>query len=222
MGQKKQNSMTAAWIVSAAMEYADENGIEALTMRKLAAVVKSAPMTMYYHIDSREKLIDQMVERVFAEIDLPSEGADWRSAIRSRCLSARAVLNRHPWAAPLMESRSNPGPESLGHHNAVIGCFRRAGFPMSLVAHAYAILDSFIYGFAFEEAVLPGDTQEAYAPIAEQIAEQIAVGGFNDLAAFTREHVLKSDYRFGSSFEFGLDLILDGLSQALEREREPR
>ena len=216
MGRKKRTVLTSDLIVDAALTYADRHGLDSLTMRKLAVELGTAPMTMYYHVPSKDRLLDMMVERVFAEIDLPPSGLEWRSAIRKRCMSARSVLNRHPWAPPLMESRNPPGPASLRHHDAVIGCFRRAGFSLSLTAHAYAVLDSFLYGFAFEEATLPGDTQEAYQPIVQQIAGRMESGGFTHLAEFTRDHVLKRDYRFGASFEFGLDLILDGLESALD------
>lgn len=216
MNEQNRVGLTSDVIVDAALTYADRHGLDSLTMRKLAAELGTAPMTMYYHVPSKEHLVDMMVERVFDEIDPPPADSDWKSAIRKRYVSARSVLNHHPWAPPLMESRNQPGPASLRHHDAVIGCFRRAGFSLQLTAHAYAVLDSFLYGFAFEEATLPGDTREAYQPIVEQIAGEMESGGLKHLAEFTRDHVMKPDYRFGSSFEFGLDLILDGLERALE------
>ena len=101
-------------------------------------------MTIYHHVPGKEQIIDRMVDNVFSEIALPPAEIDWRSAIRERYISARHVLNRHWWAAPLMETRTSPGPASLEHHDAVLGCFRRGGLSLELTAHSYAILDSFL------------------------------------------------------------------------------
>ena len=159
--------------------------------------------------------IDEMVERVFSEIEIPPMDLEWKPALRTRCQSARRVLNRHSWAAPLMESRSSPGPANMRHHDAVIGFLRRGGFSIALAAHAYAVLDSYVYGFAFEEANLPEANRDEFAPAVETIARQIDVKSYPYLVEMAREHVLRPGYEFGSSFDFGLDLILDGLEHAL-------
>ena len=193
--------------------------MEALTVRKLAASLGTAPMTLHYHVQSKESLIDAMVESVFAEIEVPPEDTDWKQAIHLRCVSARTVLGRHPWAAPLMESRLSPGPANLGHHNAVVGCLRQAGFSVELAAHAYAVLDSYVYGFAFEEATLPGQDDVELGPIADQMAGLLDSGPYPYLSELAREYTLRPGYRFGDSFEFGLGLLLDGLERALRAER---
>ena len=196
------------------MDLADQIGIESFTMRKLAVALEAAPMSIYYHVASKEEIIDGMVEVVFAEIELPPTDMDWKSAIRKRCVSARHVLNRHPWAAPLMESRLSPGPANLRHHDAVIGCLRRGGLSIQLTAHAYAILDSFIYGFAFEEATLPGNGGEELVEVAEQIVSSKALDEFPHLAEMATEHVLQPGYNFADSFAFGLELLLKGIGEA--------
>jgi AcrR family transcriptional regulator len=203
-------------VLDAAMELADEIGVEALTIRKLADRLGVGAMTIYHHVPSKEEIIDGMVEIVFAEIEKPPAGVDWKTAMRERCISARQVLNRHPWAAPLMESRLSPGPANLGHHDAVIGSLRSGGLSIRMTAHAYAILDSFVYGFAFEEATLPAGGGEGFVEIAEQIAAHFPADDYPNLAELTFEHVLKPGYDFGSSFEFGLDLIIDGLDRAAQ------
>jgi AcrR family transcriptional regulator len=212
---KKRSTLTREKVLTAAIELADEIGIESLTIRKLADKLGVGAMTIYHHVPSKEEIIDGMVEVVFSEIEMPPADADWRSAMRQRCISARKVLNRHPWAAPLMESRISPGPENLSHHDAVIGCLRNGGLSIQMTAHAYAILDSFVYGFAFEEAVLPAGGGEGFAEIAEQIAAHFPADEYPHLAELTFEHVLKPGYDFGDSFEFGLDLIIDGLDRAV-------
>ncbi len=107
-------------VLEGAVALADDIGIEAFTIRKLAAALGTKPMTIYHHVPSKEAIIDGMVELVFAEIERPRADEDWKSAVRKRCVSARNVLKRHPWAAPLMESRTSPGPENLGHHESVL------------------------------------------------------------------------------------------------------
>ena len=116
-------------------------------MRSLAEKLGVKPMALYHHITNKNEILDGIVDVVFSEIDLPQADADWRSALRDRAMSARSVLRRHSWAAPLMESRTNPGPATLRHHDAVIGTLRRGGFSIQMTAHAYALLDSYVYGF---------------------------------------------------------------------------
>ena len=201
-------------ILLAAVALSDEIGIESLTIRKLADKLDVGAMTIYHHIPFKEAIVDGMVEAIFDQIDLPPTDAPWRSAMRQRCISARRVLNRHPWAAPLMESRMAPGPANLRHRDAVIGCLRRGGLSLAMTAHAYAILDSFVYGFALQEANLPAGGGEGFAEAAEQIAEHFPTETYPHLAELTFEHVLQPGYNFGDSFEFGLDLILDGIEAA--------
>jgi AcrR family transcriptional regulator len=151
----QRTGLTRDRILVGAIELVDEIGIEAFTIRRLAAALDVKPMTIYHYVPSKEQIIDGMVDIVFSEIELPAGGVDWQTAIGDRCRSAREVLGRHPWAPPLMESRSDPGLATLRHHDAVLGCFRRGGFSLELTAHAYAIVDSYVYGFSFEEANLP-------------------------------------------------------------------
>jgi hypothetical protein len=150
---------------------------------------------------------------VFGEIDLPPEQTPWRHAIRQRANSARDVLRRHQWAIGLMESRSTPGPATLRHHDAVLGCLRAAGFSIELTAHAYSLLDSYVYGFALQEASLPFDTADGV----REIADQFTVSDYPHLAELAAEHVLQPDYDYGDEFAIGLDLILDGLERAIAR-----
>lgn len=205
-------------VLEGAVELADEIGIEALTIRKLATALDVKPMTIYHHVPSKEAIVDGMVELVFAEIDLPPTELDWKSAMRARCLSARTVLNRHPWAAPLMESRTAPGPANLGHHDAVLACLSRGGLSFQMMAHAYAVLDSFIFGFAFEEATLPTGDGGDFSDVAAEISATFDAEAYPNLVAFTAGHVMQPGYDFGRSFEFGLDLILDALERAAATE----
>jgi hypothetical protein len=159
---------------------------------------------------------------VFSEIELPSAEAGWRAAMFERAIAVRAVLSRHRWAIGLMESRTSPGPATLRHHDAVLGCLRQAGFPIALAAHAYALLDSYIYGFALQEASLPFDTGDDTAELAQAILAQFPAGEYSNLAEFTFQHVLQPGYDYGSEYEYGLNLILDGLDKDLRRPSNGR
>ncbi len=213
----KKQRLTADRVLDGAMALADQIGVHALTIRKLADALDTKPMTIYHHLPSKDAILDGMVDRVFAEIDRPPTDLGWKPAIRHRCLSAREVLSRHPWAAPLMESRTNPLPETLGHHDAVLGCLRRGGLSLEMTAHAYALLDSYVYGFALQEASLPATGGAEMADLAGALIEPLPDGVFPHLTEFTTQHVLQPGYDFRTEFEFGLDLILDALEGLVPR-----
>lgn len=205
-------------VLDGALALADEMGMERFTIRRLAERLDVKPMSIYHYVPSKDEIVDGMVDLVFDEIDLPPEDMGWQGAIRERCLSARMVLRRHPWAPPFMESRPRPGPATLRHHDAVLSTLRRGGLSWGLTAHGYATIDSFVYGFALEEANLPGGGGPDLAAMAEGLLDALA--GYPALAAFTRDWVLQPGYSFGDSFEFGLDLIIDGLERATARSVE--
>ena len=207
-------------VLSVAVAFADESGIGALSMRKLGEALGVEAMSLYNHVANKDELLDGMVDVVFGEIDLPSgTGTEWKTAMRRRAVSARQALSRHPWAIGLMESRTSPGPATLRHHDGVIGSLRRAGFSIEMAAHAFSVLDSYIYGFALQEATLPFHTPEETAEVAQMIMANFPRDEYPHLAELTIEHVLKPGYDYGNEFEFGLDLILDGLERSLDTAR---
>jgi AcrR family transcriptional regulator len=211
---KRRSTLSPQRVIAAAVALADVIGVDALTIRKLAVELDVKPMTIYHHVPNKEAIIDGMVDLVFSEIDLPPSGSDWKQAIRQRSASARVVLARHGWAAPLMESRTSPGPATLRHHDAVLGCLRGGGFSVEMTAHAYALIDAFVYGFALQEASLPATGGDEMADLAESMSAAMPVGEYPHLVEFTTEHVLRPGYDFALEFEYGLDLILDGLEAA--------
>ena len=155
--------LTRESVVAQAVGVADRSGIEALTMRALARDLGVEAMSLYHHVANKEQLLDAIVDRVYAEVEPPIVGGDWRAGMRARALSLRAALRRHPWALPLMESRRSPGPATLAYHEATLACLRAAAFPPRLVAHAAAVVDAFVYGFVLQETTLPFDSGEAAA-----------------------------------------------------------
>jgi AcrR family transcriptional regulator len=201
-------------VLDAAVALADRGGVGSLSMRKLAQELGVEAMSLYHHVASKDDLLDGIVDVVFAEIELPSGDADWKAAMRRRAISARQALRRHPWANALMESRMTPGPANVRHHDAVLGILRNAGFSVELAAHAYSLLDAYIYGFALQEASLPFHTPEETAEVAETIMAEFPADQYPHLAEIAREHVLRPGYDYGNEYAFGLDLILDGLDRA--------
>lgn len=190
-------------------------------MRRLGQQLGVEAMSLYNHVANKDEVLDGMVDLVFSEIGLPPQGVDWQTAMRQRAQSVLAALSAHTWAIGLLESRRRPGPANLRHHDAVLGCLRTAGFPIPLAAHAYSLLDSYIYGFALEQASLPFTTPEETVALAESILQGVPADAYPHLAELTVEHVLQPGYNYADEFEFGLTLILDGLEQQLSRQNKP-
>ncbi|MFI6226039.1 TetR/AcrR family transcriptional regulator [Micromonospora echinospora] len=199
-------------VLRAAVGIADARGLAGLTMRSLAAELDAKPMSLYHYIRNKDELLDALVDGVFAEIELPKVGGDWRAEVRRRSLSARTVLARHPWALTLVESRTSPGPANLRHHDAMLGTLRAGGFSLPMAAHAYAIIDAYVYGFVLQEASLPFDNADSADAVAGTIMEGFAAGEYPHLVELATQHVQQPGYHFGGQFEFGLDLILDALA----------
>ncbi len=205
--------------VLAAVELADAAGLEQLTMRRLAEELGVEAMSLYHHVPNKDAILDGMIDVVYAQIETPRATGEWKVALRRRTEAVRATLLRHRWALSLMESRSSPGPATLAHHDAVLGCLRAGGFSLALTGHAYAVLDSYVFGFVLTELNLPFQTTEETHDVAASIFEQMPPGMFPHLVEYARDRVLKPGYAYANEFAFGLELILDGLEQALARER---
>ena len=201
-------------VLRVAVALADGGGIASLSMRKLGDALGVEAMSLYNHIANKSRLLDAMVDLVFAEIDLPADGEHWRTAMRKRAFAVRETLSRHRWAIGLMESRASPGPATLRHHDRVVGALRAAGFSIELTAHAFSLLDSYIYGFALQEASLPFDSAEETTEVATAILERMSRDEYPHLTELAVEHVLRPGYDYGEEFAVGLDLILDGLERA--------
>lgn len=201
-------------ILQTALRLADQGGLESLSMRKLGQELGVEAMALYYHFANKDEVLDGIVDLVFGEIELPAPGAEWKTAMRRRALSLRDVLARHRWAIGMMESRRDPGPANLRHHDAVIGNLRASGFDMATVAHAYAVLDAYIYGFALTKMNLPFQSGEEVAEVAHDMLAPFAPDEYPNLVAFITEHAMKPGYDFGDEFEYGLHVVLDGLAMA--------
>jgi len=195
------------------MDLADDEGIAALSMRKLGRRLGVEAMSLYNHVGSKDALLDGLVDLLVGEIDPPGEDEGWRAGMRRRAVSAREAFQRHPWGIGLMESRRNPGPAAIRYYDAVLGSLRRGGFSVALAAHAFSVLDSYIYGFALQEITLPFSGSDELAQVAGGITANLPADTFPHLTEMIVEHALKPGYDYADEFEFGLDLILDGLER---------
>lgn len=204
--------LTSEAVFGTAVALADESGLPTLSMRRLAERLGVEAMSLYHHVSGKDQILDGMVDAVFAEVELPADGADWRGEMLRRSASMRAALRRHTWAVGLMESRRTPGPATLRHHDAVLGCLRSGGFSVAGAAHAFSVLDSYVYGFALQEVSLPfdgaGEDLEAIAGgIMASIGDRLP-----HLAELISQHALQPGYAYEEEFDIGLELVLDGLA----------
>jgi AcrR family transcriptional regulator len=186
-------------LLHAALRLADQGGIESLSMRKLAQELDVKAMSLYNHVSNKD------------EIEVPSLNTDWKMAMRRRAISAHAVLLRHPWSIMSIMSRVNVGSAMLRYVDATLGCLHEAGFSFEMADHAWNALDSHIYGFTLQEINFPLEPAE-YSQTAENFVSQIPVDQYPYLNRLSR-HVIEGDYDGLHDFEFGLELILDGLDR---------
>ncbi|PPB49895.1 TetR family transcriptional regulator [Arthrobacter pityocampae] len=207
-----RTALTRDRVLRAALALADRDGLAGLTIRTLAQELDSKPMSLYYYVATKDQILDGIVDLVFAEVHLPVVGNPWRQEMEHRARSMRAVLARHRWAVGLLESRAAPGPATLRHHDATLGTLRRAGFSLRATAHAYALLDSYIYGFALQEAALPLAGVDSVAEVAAPIMERFADGQYPWMVEIAEGVVMQPGYDFAEEFEHGLELILDAIT----------
>jgi AcrR family transcriptional regulator len=220
VGQTEQSTETRAplsreRVLQTAVELADRDGLDGLSMRKLADELGVAAMSLYYYVPNKLDLVDGMIDIVFGEIEPPSLDLDWKTALRRRALSTREALSRHRWAVGEMEGRTTHGPANLRLHDAVLGCLRAAGFSIEMTIHAYSVQDAYIYGFALQETDMSSETPDDFAAEAQrQMREYESVlAAYPNLVEVVGGHVAQSGYDYEAEFLFGLDLILEGLDR---------
>ncbi len=197
-------------VMRAAVELADEAGIESLSMRKLAQQLGVEAMSLYHYVAKKEDILDGMLDAVYAEIELPPSGVEWRVALRRTAVSAYRVLLRHPWACGLIGSSASISRARLKWMDSVLGQLREAGFKPGLTDLAYHVLDSHIVGFVLW--VLPYLAIEKNNPnFADEFLAEFPMAELPDLADHIAYHLAPERPGDINPFEFGLDLILDGL-----------
>lgn len=205
--------LTRDAVLRAAVRLADEHGLAALSMRKLAQTLGVEAMSLYNHVANKDDLLDGIADLVVAEMAPPEIGGDWKAALRTRSTSAREVLLRHPWATGLIGTRINVGPAMLRYIDATVGCLRAAGFSLPQADRAWNALDSHLYGFTLQELNFPLDPSE-YATAAEGFLPRIPADRYPHMNALA-QLVIDGKHTGIADFAFGLELILDGLERLL-------
>lgn len=204
-------SLSRERVLRAAVRLADEGGIESLSMRKLAQDLGVKAMSLYNHVANKDDLLDGIVDIVVSEIEVPNLGVDWKTAMRRRAMSAHEVLLRHPWSTMPLVSRVNVGPAMLRYVDATLGCLREAGFSLEMADRAWNAIDSHIYGFTLQELNFPFETEE-YSEAAKNGLSLIPADKYPYLNRLTHD-VMEGRYDGIHDFEFGLELILNGLDR---------
>jgi AcrR family transcriptional regulator len=206
--------LTRERVLQAAIALADAEGPQALSMRRIGRELGVEAMSLYNHVAGKDDLLDGIVQYVLGEMEVPAPGEDWREAIRTRARSARDVFARHPWAMGLLEARSeNSSPLRLDYYDSVLGSLREAGFDPATAIRAFSIVDAFIFGFILQELSLSFGTTEELDEVGTDLLRQLA-GSYPYLAEATT-FAMESGYDLAAEFEFGLDLIVDGLERVL-------
>lgn len=204
-------------IVAAAMQVADDGGLAAVSMRNVGRALGAEAMSLYHHVAGKEELLDLLADAVFTQVPLPPLDGPWRAAMTTRADDMRAALKAHPWALGLLESRANPGEAVMRHHDRVLGVLRHGGFDLVLAAHAYSVLDAYIYGFVLTELTLPFTPDIGAEAFAEGL--ELPADEYPHLDEMLQTLVLARDYDFGDEFGYGLELVLDQLELRLAAQR---
>ena len=218
-GAARRDPLSRETVVRGAVTLGDIAGIKSVSMRRLGEELGVVPMALYKHVANKEELLDGMIDLVFSEVEFPSSGTHWKTAMRQRARSMREALLRHRWAIGLMESRTKPGPANLEHHNAVLACLRENGFSFRMALHAYSAMDSYIYGSLLQQQNLPFETPEESVELAGIMLPAAHSDAYPYLAEVVSE-LSKSGYDYRKEFEFGLRLVLDAIQRFDSRKRQ--
>ena len=211
-GVEPRTPLSRERVLRAALALADEHGIESLSMRRLGQELGVKAMSLYNHVANKDDMLDGIVELVAGDFALPAAGTDWKAALRASAISAHESLLRHPWACSLLVSRpSMPGPARLRFMDSLLRCLREARFSPSLTHHGFHALHSYILSRTLQEVNFPFDTEET-AAMGQQFLKQLSAADYPDLQLHVEEH-MDPTYDDGGGYEFGLDLILDGLER---------
>jgi AcrR family transcriptional regulator len=205
-------------VLRAAIALADRDGIESLTMRRLGEELGVKAMSLYNHVSNKDDILDAMIDLVVGDIDVPPAGTHWKSAMKGRAISAHRVLLAHPWAAVLLMSRYNIGPGMTGYLDQTFGRLLDGGFTVTAALDAWNTLDSHLYGFTLQKLNLPFAPDEA-PRVSAEVLPQISAQAFPHVTQVMTEVMTSGRVE---EFEFGLDLILDGLERGIRRSKRHR
>lgn len=205
-------------VLAAAVEIADERGVGAVTMRELASKLGVEAMSLYNHVANKDDILDGMVDFVIDQFDLPSDADHWREAMRRRAVSAREAFGRHRWAPMLLDSRESSGPARLRYLDWVLGTLMEAGFSVDGAARAFSLLDSYIYGFGIQQFNFSADSDASPEEMAEAFLAVVPPENYPHLHRMA-SRAMQVGYDAEADFDFGLEIILDGLERILDESQ---
>ena len=214
---RRRGTLNRERVLAAAVAFADEHGLEALSMRRLGQSLGVEAMSLYNHVADKDDLLDGIVDVVARELQPPDPGLAWRSALRRCSVRSREVLLRHPWSAALAESRAQSGPVRLAYLESLLEMLRGAGFSVVGAYRVNLFVDSYVYGFVLQEVAWPTESHDAFDP-AEAFARRTPADRFPRLVEVA-EVVAGGEWDPDGDFERGLELMLDGVAAMLEAER---
>lgn len=213
---RSRTPLTREWVLRAAVQLADEDGIDSLTMSELGLRLEVKAMSLYNHVANKDDILDGIVDLVVREIDLPPDTVGWREAMRRRAISTQTVFARHPWASRLIDSRRSSGPARLHYFDWMLGTLRRSGFTIQMTARAFSVLDSYIYGFGRQQFNMSAEPDLDPEDVAEAFLQEIPADEYPNLREMVVEYAMKSGHDESADLEFGLDIILDGFQRLLD------
>ena len=213
MARTRRDPVTVDRILDAAESVAADSGMTGVSMRSVARALGVEAMSLYHHVENKERLLDAMAERLSRQISPPPAGASWRDGLRHYARSQFNALRSRPWGLALLDSRRNPGPEVVAVHEGVLACLRANGFPLPAAASAFSIVDSYIRGFVLTLHSLPftpGDDARTMAKDMEAIAA--LAPNLTELATALSS---RGDYDYAEGFEAELEVVIEGIAVRL-------
>jgi AcrR family transcriptional regulator len=209
---RKNVPLSRERVLRAALAFADERGLEALSMRKLAQELGVEAMSLYNHVENKDDIVRGIIALVVEEIDVPPAGVDWKEALRRSAISLHTALTRHRWTASVWMTTGGTGRDRMGHAEGALRCLREAGFPKDLTYHAYHVWQGYALGFTLQELNFPHD-RESLKAMAASFLRDFPTDEYPYLAEHIEQHVDPPHAEHQSAFELGLDLILDSLER---------
>lgn len=211
MSNKKspKKSLSKEIVLQAALIYADQHGIESLSMRKLADTLSVKAMSLYNHVANKDDILDGILDMVIAEIEVPDLTLEWKEAMLRRATSTRHVFLKHAWAPLPLVSRMNTGPAMLRYIDATLGCLFKAGFSTQKANYAWNAMDSYIYGFILQELNFPIEVPD-FAEVAQNHLHLVPEDKFPHMAKMTHS-MINGEHDGLHDFEWGFKILLHGM-----------
>lgn len=204
-------------IVEAAAAVADRGGLSLVSMRTVAKELGVEAMSLYHHVKNKDALLVALASWVVTQFYLPDSTKGWREEMQKSAASRREVLTAHPWGLGMIESRGETVEAVLRHHDAILGSLYTV-FDVRMAAHAFSLLDAYIYGFVLTEVNLPFEPGEGHE---NEMAAALDLAALPNLARMVSELMVTGEYSYRAEYEIGLGLILDGLEKLTSTNGKP-